>query len=141
MKELWDKYRDKAVTFFILTILLLVIISVVAVFGGAIMKVFGFEYDSVWSIILYFIIVALISFPFDLLVDALPRVLLSLGKVTKPMAVAVYLVLDIMLSYIGFSMIDYFMDSVSATDVSILILAVLFSLIGVKDIDEKFKEI
>lgn len=53
--------------------------------------------------------------------------------------IALYLVLDIMLSYIGFSLIDYFMDSVSATDISILVLAIIFSLFGIKDVDKKLK--
>ena len=44
-----------------------------------------------------------------------------------------------MLSYIGFSLIDYFMDSVSATDISILVLAIIFSLFGIKDVDKKLK--
>ena len=100
---------------------------------------FGFEYRTVWSIVLYFIIVSIVSFPFDFLVAAIPRVLLAYRKITKQVAIALYLVLDIMLSYIGFSLIDYFMDSVSATDISILVLAIIFSLFGIKDVDKKLK--
>lgn len=64
---------------------------------------------------------------------------LSVGREYSNGTIALYLVLDIMLSYIGFSLIDYFMDSVSATDISILVLAIIFSLFGIKDVDKKLK--
>lgn len=130
---------EKITPLILFAILFVALVSVIAIFGGAIMKLFGFEYRSVWSIILYFIIVSIVSFPFDFLVAAIPRVLLAYRKITKQVAIALYLVLDIMLSYIGFSLIDYFMDSVSATDISILVLAIIFSLFGIKDVDKKLK--
>ena len=130
---------DKITPLILFAILFVALVSVIAIFGGAIMKLFGFEYRTVWSIVLYFIIVSIVSFPFDFLVAAIPRVLLAYRKITKQVAIALYLVLDIMLSYIGFSLIDYFMDSVSATDISILVLAIIFSLFGIKDVDKKLK--
>lgn len=130
---------EKITPLILFAILFVALVSVIAIFGGAIMKLFGFEYRSVWSIVLYFIIVSIVSFPFDFLVAAIPRVLLAYRKITKQVAIALYLVLDIMLSYIGFSLIDYFMDSVSATDISILVLAIIFSLFGIKDVDKKLK--
>lgn len=130
---------EKITPLILFAILFVALVSVIAIFGGAIMKLFGFEYRTVWSIVLYFIIVSIVSFPFDFLVAAIPRVLLAYRKITKQVAIALYLVLDIMLSYIGFSLIDYFMDSVSATDISILVLAIIFSLFGIKDVDKKLK--
>lgn len=130
---------EKITPLILFAILSVALVSVIAIFGGAIMKLFGFEYRTVWSIVLYFIIVSIVSFPFDFLVAAIPRVLLAYRKITKQVAIALYLVLDIMLSYIGFSLIDYFMDSVSATDISILVLAIIFSLFGIKDVDKKLK--
>ena len=130
---------EKITPLILFAILFVALVAVIAIFGGAIMKLFGFEYRTVWSIVLYFIIVSIVSFPFDFLVAAIPRVLLAYRKITKQVAIALYLVLDIMLSYIGFSLIDYFMDSVSATDISILVLAIIFSLFGIKDVDKKLK--
>ena len=130
---------EKITPLILFAILFVALVSVIAIFGGAIMKLFGFEYRTVWSIVLYFIIVSIVSFPFDFLVAAIPRVLLAYRKIKKQVAIALYLVLDIMLSYIGFSLIDYFMDSVSATDISILVLAIIFSLFGIKDVDKKLK--
>ena len=130
---------EKITPLILFAILFVALVSVIAIFGGAIMKLFGFEYRTVWSIVLYFIIVSIVSFPFDFLVAAIPRVLLAYRKITKQVAIALYLVLDIMLSYIGFSLIDYFMDSVSATDISILVLAIIFSLFGISAQDKKLK--
>lgn len=44
------------------------------------MRLFGFYYTSVGSIILFFIIATIISYPFSLLADVLPKALLMLEK-------------------------------------------------------------
>ena len=46
---------------FLLGILFLAVMSVIAVLGGAVMKLFGFRYQSVGSIIVFFVIAAIIS--------------------------------------------------------------------------------
>ena len=50
------------------------------------MRLFGFYYTSVGSIILFFIIATIISYPFSLLADVLPKALLMLEKIDKLMA-------------------------------------------------------
>ena len=47
------------------------------------MRLFGFYYTSVGSIILFFIIATIISYPFSLLADVLPKALLMLEKIGK----------------------------------------------------------
>ena len=65
------------------------------------MKVFGFEYRSIGSIILFFIIATIISYPLGLIAGAFPKALLSLDKVSIYTAMALYLILDTFATFLG----------------------------------------
>lgn len=119
----------------ILVIVIIGTISVLGLFGGAIMTLFGFEYTSVWMVILFFIIASVISYPISLFAEALPNVLyIKFGKLTLLQARILFLILDTVSTAIGLMIVDLFMKSVSAPDIAILIVSFIFSLMGVKDI-------
>lgn len=82
MKKIWNKYHENIITFFLIGVLFVSVISVMALLGGAIMKIFGFEYKSVSNIILFFIIATIVSCPVNLMAGALPKVLLSFGRLS-----------------------------------------------------------
>ena len=65
------------VGFLIMIGIIVAIISLVAVFGGALMTMFGFTYQSVGSIILFFAVSGILAFPIELFVKAIPKVLFS----------------------------------------------------------------
>lgn len=119
----------------LVAVVVLAVISVIAIFGGTIMRLFGFEYKSVGSIILFFAIMAFVGFPVDTFVTALPKVLLSLEKMTVKSAKILYIILDTLATAIIMIIVDYFMDSVSVTDRSVLIIAFVMAILSTKDID------
>ncbi len=133
------RYVAGTISILICAALVLLVVAIVALCGGAIMTFFGFRYDSVWSILLFFIIVMLISYPFEMLAGALPRVLLALDKLSKPLAILLYLVLDILVTYVAFSFVDSVMDSVSTTPLSLFVLAGILALFGIRDVSRKPK--
>ena len=104
------------------------------------MKIFGFEYESIGSIILFFVIATIISYPFSLLAEILPKVVLSFGKLPKQMDILFYIILDTFATFYGLRVVDYFMQSVSATDISIIIVSLILALFGINDVDKKLKE-
>lgn len=53
----------KLVGFLVIVGIIVAIVSVVAIFGGALMKLFGFTYQSMGSIILFFVISGILAFP------------------------------------------------------------------------------
>ena len=129
------KYTGKIIAAVIVLALMIVIISIIAVLGGAVMKIFGLEYDSIWNIIVFFVIMALLSFPAGLVAEALPKVLYKeFHKLTAGQAKGLYLVLDTLVTAICMSIVDYFMESVAATDLAILVVAVLLAIPGMKDV-------
>ena len=141
MKNIWEKYGAKIVALLILVIIVLGVVSVIAIFGGFIMLLFGFEYESIGSIIWFFLLATIISYPIGLIAEVLPMVLLNeFHRGTIGQARFLYLFIDTMGTAIGLTMVDLFMDSVSATELAIFIVSFLLALPSVNDIkirDEK----
>ena len=57
MKEKLKELAGALLGYSVVAVVILAVIAAIAVVSGSIMRLFGFEYRSVWSIILFFIIV------------------------------------------------------------------------------------
>ena len=125
--------KEKFKTFAICGMIFLFILSIIALISGSIMKIFGFQYESVGSIILFFIIATIMSFPLNLIASAFPKALLKLGKINWRTAFILYLVLDTVATSFGLKVVDYYMPTVSATNISIIIISLLFAFMGKDD--------
>ena len=118
----------------IIIIVILIIVSVIAIFAGGIMHFFGFRYDSVWDIIIFFLISTIISLPINFIAEGLPKALLKLKKVNLYCARIIFVLLDTIATAIGMTIVDYCMPNVSATDSSILVIAFILAILSIKDI-------
>jgi len=126
------------VGFLIMIGIIVAIISLVAVFGGALMTMFGFTYQSVGSIILFFAVSGILAFPIELFVKAIPKVLFShFKKINAFEAKVIFVVLDTTLSMIMLSLVDYYMKNVSATSVSLFVVSLVMALLSMNDVTEK----
>lgn len=132
-----NKKREKIITFILGALLIIVVLAIIAIFSGAIMRLLGFEYESVGGFILYFIIASVVSYPINLIAGALPKALLNLDRITREIAVCMYVLLDTIATFYGFYIVDYFMPSVSANTISLTVLALVFALFGISDIKKK----
>ncbi len=137
MKEIFEKHKEKIVPYILCGVLLIAILSIFALVSGAVMEVFGFEYHFVRSIILFFIIATVLSYPFSLIAGAFPKALLLLNKISKMTAIFLYVFLDTFVTYWGLKITDYYMQSVSAGDISVLVVSIIFALLGMNDIDKE----
>lgn len=123
--------------FLIIVGIIVFIVSLVALLGGALMKMFGFTYQSIGSIILFFIISGILAFPIELFVKAIPKVLhLHFKKINVLESKILFVVLDTFLSMTMFSAVDYFMKSVSATPVAVFVVSLIMSLLCMNDVTE-----
>ena len=137
MLEKIKDYIGKFIGFLVISGIIVAIVSVVAIFGGALMKLFSFTYQSVGSIIIFFVISGILAFPIELLVKAIPRVLfLHFKKINEFEAKIMFVVLDTILTMIMFSLVDYFMQSVSATLISLFVVSLVMSLLCMNDVVE-----
>ena len=132
-----NKKQEKIITFIFGALLIIIVLAIIAIFSGAIMRLLGFEYESVGGFILYFIIASVVSYPINLIAGALPKALLNLDRITREIAVCMYVLLDTIATFYGFYIVDYFMPSVSANTISLIVLALVFALFGISDIKKK----
>ena len=132
-----NKKREKIITFILGALLIIIVLAIIAIFSGAIMRLLGFEYESVGGFILYFIIASVVSYPINLIAGALPKALLNLDRITGEIAVCMYVLLDTIATFYGFYIVDYFMPSVSANTISLIVLALVFALFGISDVKKK----
>ena len=140
MKNLWEKYGAKLIAFLILAVIVIGVISVIAIFDGFIMRFFGFEYKSIGSIIGFFLLATILSYPIGLFATAITNVLLNeFHKISLNQAYVLYLFFDNYSTAIGLSLVDMFMESVSATNIAIFVVSFLSALYSVKD-DIKINE-
>lgn len=110
------------------------IVSIIAIFGGSIMTMFGFEYTSVKSIILFFIVVSILGFPLETLAKSLPKAMLSINKISLIKAKILFVIMDTCSTAITMKIVDNKMDDVSATNLSILVISFIFAILSISDL-------
>ncbi len=137
MKKIWIDNQDRIITFIICGTIFIGMLSIIALVSGTIMKLLGFQYESIGSIILFFIIATIMSFPLNLVAGALPKALYELERLSKPYAFILYLTLDTIATSFGLKIVDYYMSSVSATTISIVVISFLLALPGSDDFEDK----
>lgn len=141
--------KSKIVSFLIgATLFLAVALPVVfleSVIGGFIMKLFGFRYDSMRSVFVFFLVAAVADAPLEILAKAFPKVIMSLGWIRKSGRFFLWYVLDMLFEMMSLAGTDLFMDSVRAEAAGIMIVSALSSIItvwlGRKDEDLSGNEI
>lgn len=117
--------------------LILALLAAVSLVAGGVMKLFGFTYDSVGSLVLYFVAASVLSAVFGQVFSALPKVLYEMGKLNRAEGVILYLVLDTLVTAAGLGVVDRWMPSVTASDRAIVAVSLLLALPGLRDFRKK----
>jgi len=106
------------------------VITILALFGGVYMHLFGFQYQSVKSLILFFIFVSIISLPLEYLSNFLTKIMIQLGLAKKSYGLF-YVIFDVFSCFLAMQVVDYFMPSIVSTRLSILLFALTLALLTV----------
>lgn len=122
MREKLKKFLAGLVGSGIMVLLFLGVFAVVALVGGNVMHLFGFRYDSVGQLLLYFLLGEVLGLPLDLISTALPKVLYRMGKVNRRQGNFLYIPMDALFTMAAFWLADQWLDSVSTTGLSLCIL-------------------
>lgn len=125
IKVFFEKLPSFATAALVMVGLFLLIVGI----SGTVMRVFGFHYDSVGQLILYFLLVELLGFPVDLLCQGLPRLLYKRGVADGRQINLFYIPLDTLCSMAVFWIGDQIMEGISATMLSLWIIAFLFAVL------------
>lgn len=126
---------DNVAVFFAAVILFIGALAMMSVFGGEIMRQFGFTYRSVKSVTIFFVVGAVVSWPISLTAEAIPKVLCFDKKIiSKWQAVIVYIFLATFATSIGLMVVDSQMTSVVANKTSIIVVSLVFSMCNCREI-------
>ena len=80
MRKWWIDNREKMKTFIICGMIFMGMLSIIALVCGAIMRFLGFQYESAGSIVLFFTIATVISYPLNLVAGHCQRHCMSLKE-------------------------------------------------------------
>lgn len=128
-KRILKDVLDSLLVFLIAVVLFIGAIALLCVFGGEVMRVFGFQYSSVRSVIGFFVIGAIISWPVSLAAEAIPKVLCYDKKmIPKWLAVIIYVVLATLATAIGLFVVDSYTTKVVANRPSVIVVSFLLAL-------------
>ena len=125
--------KEKLITFIVWGTIFVAVLSVIALLSGVVMRLFGFRYQSIWSIILFFIIATVVSYPINLIAGGLPKALYKLKRISKNIAIILYLALDTIATCFGLLIVDYCMSTIAASDLSKLVISFILALPGIDD--------
>ena len=74
-KRIYKDVLDSLAVFVLAIMLFIAAIVLYSVFGGEIMRRFGFTYSSVKSVTMFFVVGAIISWPISLAAESIPKIL------------------------------------------------------------------
>lgn len=131
--DFFKNNKEKLITFIVCGTVFVAVLSVIALLSGVIMRLFGFRYQSIWSIILFFIIATVVSYPINLIAGGLPKALYKLKRISKNIAIILYLALDTIATCFGLMIVDYCMSTIFASDLSKLVISFILALPGIED--------
>ncbi|OON95608.1 MAG: hypothetical protein ATN36_07970 [Epulopiscium sp. Nele67-Bin005] len=104
--------------------------------GATIMTWFGFEYKSIQSVIIFFVVADIISIPIELLIKIVAQSLLSKGA-TMNMVKAFYVIACTINLGGCMALMDYYMRDIVAPDLAILVIGIISSFLDVNDLDQQ----
>ena len=104
---------------------------------GGRMRLLGFTYDSPGSFLLFFVICAVCCFPLEIFSKAFPKAMRTLGLLGARGEKILFLILDTVSTTVVMLIIDDLMDSVHATDLSILAVAVALAFLSLDNREKK----
>ena len=131
--DFFKNNKEKLITFIVWGTIFVAVLSVIALLSGVVMRLFGFRYQSIWSIILFFIIATVVSYPINLIAGGLPKALYKLKRISKNIAIILYLALDTIATCFGLLIVDYCMSTIAASDLSKLVISFILVLPGIDD--------
>ena len=105
--------------------------------GGAVMSIFGFEFVSLKDVILFFLAATAISYPLIKIASNFPRLMCVRGVINKPAAMALYVAVGAVVNFFCFFALDRMMENIVATFPALLVVSTLFSLPGVNTVDQR----
>ena len=83
MEEKIRKMLGMALGSAVMCLIVFGVFAVIALVGGNLMALFGFRYDGIGSLLLFFLLGAVVGLPLEVFSSAFPRALYAVGKISR----------------------------------------------------------
>lgn len=113
------------------------VVTFTAILFCILLVIFGFEFASLWTGIIFAVLLCAISLPLEIFASAIPQALFELGKLSTRKAQILFVVLDTSATFAVLALLDYFMNDVSILPISAFIIALIIALFSLTDFQEK----
>lgn len=123
--------------YLIMAALVLLVLAGVILGIVVLMRFFGFTYESLGSLLLFFTAVMVLGFPLELVSKALPKALLGQGKLSFNQARGMFVLLDSLSTIIVMRIADEQMSGIYASDASVLVAALAMALLLMNDLNQE----
>ena len=112
--DFFKNNKEKLITFIVCGTIFVAVLSVIALLSGVVMRLF-------------------VSYPINLIAGGLPKALYKLKRISKNIAIILYLALDTIATCFGLLIVDYCMSTIAASDLSKLVISFILALPGIDD--------
>lgn len=130
--DFFKNNKEKLITFIVCGTIFVAVLSVIALLSGVIMRLFGFDINP-YEVLSYFSSSEQLYIPINLIAGGLPKALYKLKRISKNIAIILYLALDTIATCFGLLIVDYCMSTIAASDLSILVISFILALPGIED--------
>ena len=116
------------------------ILIFIAVLFCILLVIYGFQFTSVWTAVVFAVLFCAVSLPLEIFASAIPRILFELRKLSDRTAQILFVVLDAAATFGVLTVLDYFMHDVSILPVSAFIIALVVAFFSLNDFTGKLLE-
>lgn len=105
----------------------LLIFSIIVFFSGSIMGIFGFEYENLRTLILFFVATFVFGVPFEIATNVLPNMLIKEKIITAKVAKWVFVIMDTIATFTVMTILDDIMIGIEGTPLAFLVISLLMA--------------
>ncbi|MDX8363462.1 YrvL family regulatory protein [Cytobacillus sp. IB215316] len=109
--------------------IVLIVLLFIAFLEYILLKILGFQYNSLMDLVLFFILYLFLEIPLSVLVNAIPKALKSAGIVHTSKK-SLPFILNTVITFLLIEVIDIFMENININWQGTLIFALVTGLIG-----------
>ena len=110
--------------------LIAIIFGLIFFFGGTILSILGFKYDSLWSLTKFFAIYMIISTPLDFIIECSLKAIKSLTSLGETKYTTIYCLIDIFINTVLIGILEWSIDGIKCSLFTALLFSTIFCVLS-----------
>lgn len=111
-------------------IFILIVFVLLFFFGGTILSILGFKYDSLWSLAKFFAIYMIIGTPLDFIIECSLKVIKDLKGLSESQYAIIYGFMDISINTVLIGVLEWVMSGIECSLFTALSFSTIFFIVS-----------